>query len=155
MMKKCSFCKVDKSLTDFYKNRSQEDGLQHRCISCLKANFLQWKIENPEAYRKRTVASNRKREEDGSRRNWHLKRMFGITQTDYNALLSRQDEGCGICKSKFLATKRSFNVDHDHVTKEVRGLLCHRCNMGIGYFLDSIGLLQNAIQYLSKVKVNV
>jgi hypothetical protein len=40
------------------------------------------------------------------------------------------------------------HVDHDHVTGEVRGLLCHACNIGIGGLRDSIALLKNAVAYL-------
>ena len=41
-------------------------------------------------------------------------------------------------------------IDHDHKTGELRGLLCHQCNVGIGNFKDSIDRMLNAILYLSR-----
>lgn len=40
-------------------------------------------------------------------------------------------------------------IDHNHKTDTFRGTLCHRCNLGIGMFLDDIDLLTKAIKYLS------
>lgn len=78
---------------------------------------------------------------------WHLQTHFGITLEQYNEFAIKQQFRCAICKRKFTEFKR-VAVDHDHVTKIVRGLLCNRCNAGIAQFLDSIDLLESAKQYL-------
>lgn len=67
------------------------------------------------------------------------KTKYGLTLEEYQAIL---DKPCGICGSP------STCVDHCHETNKVRGGLCDKCNKGLGFFLDSITLLQNAIGYL-------
>jgi len=63
-------------------------------------------------------------------RNTFLKRRYGITLEKYNELLKKQNGGCAICGAK--PKTRSLNVDHNHITKQVRGLLCHLCNRALG-----------------------
>ena len=57
---------------------------------------------------------------------------------------------CAICKSPTPNTKGRWNVDHDHVTGAVRGILCGQCNGGLGFFRDSTEALKSAISYLIK-----
>ena len=66
-------------------------------------------------------------------------------------LIQNHDGKCDICRSNTSGyKKKSFNIDHDHKTGEVRGLLCHKCNLGLGNFNDNIELLNKAIAYLKK-----
>ncbi len=53
---------------------------------------------------------------------------------------------CDLCKRPM--RDRQFNVDHDHMTNHIRGLLCHQCNIGLGNFRDDLGLLEEAKKYL-------
>lgn len=84
-----------------------------------------------------------------------------FTQKDYDRLLDEQEGACAICrhaqKSAVLdANSRRLAVDHDHnccpsghlCAGCVRGLLCARCNLGLGNFEDDPSLLQAAAQYL-------
>jgi len=59
--------------------------------------------------------------------------------------LVKQENRCGICHKEFVSTPHQ---DHDHETKQLRGALCNRCNLGIGQFEDSVERLQSAIEYL-------
>lgn len=65
----------------------------------------------------------------------------------YDQLYAQQGGVCGICRKSGNGRHRLCG-DHDHVTKQIRGLLCHRCNTAIGLFLDDPELLQAAIHYL-------
>ena len=74
-----------------------------------------------------------------------LRRIYGITLAHFNEMLEAQQGLCAICK-EVPATE----VDHNHATNEVRGLLCEDCNRGIGIFREQECVLQNAITYLQE-----
>lgn len=78
-----------------------------------------------------------------------LYKLYGITQQDYSLLLNSQNGVCAICK-KLPSILRRLDVDHNHETRKVRGLLCSPCNQGIGLFKEDISLLQRAEIYLKK-----
>lgn len=75
---------------------------------------------------------------------------LAMTTEAYARLLALQGNACAICRKPF-ADGRSKNgpqVDHDHTTGYVRGVLCGRCNSALGHFYDSIENLCSAIAYL-------
>jgi hypothetical protein len=74
-------------------------------------------------------------------------RKMGISRGSYEALLVEQRGVCAICKRPCEQNSR-LAIDHDHATGRVRGLLCARCNIGLGYFLDDPLRLQAALEYL-------
>jgi hypothetical protein len=88
------------------------------------------------------------------------KRNFGMSDMEFNRRCDLQGWTCAICKgvdldkrpSKYPGRAQSLRVDHCHrhtgPMVKVRGLLCHRCNTGLGSFRDSLGLLRAAQQYL-------
>lgn len=78
----------------------------------------------------------------------NIKTKFGLTPQEYNTLLDLQGGGCAICGLKPGEQKRRLNVDHDHETGEVRGILCSRCNSGLGVFGDNEEGLLKALEYL-------
>ena len=90
--------------------------------------------------------------EKGRRRNWHLLRTYGLSSTDYATLLAKQGGGCAICGRLPARGKRALNVDHDHTTGKIRGLLCDNCNNGLGLFRDNVDLLLAAGLYLESVR---
>lgn len=75
------------------------------------------------------------------------RKKYGITTETYEKLLERQSGVCAICKMKNRDNNR-LSVDHCHKTNKVRGLLCRKCNIGIGFFDDSIEKLEQSILYL-------
>ncbi len=82
-------------------------------------------------------------------RNSRMRRWYGLTPEQIQALLTAQDNRCGLCGSRDWGI-RGPSVDHDHATGIVRGMLCHRCNTGLGLFRDDEDLLEKAKLYLSK-----
>lgn len=82
-------------------------------------------------------------------KNWvRTLRLLGVTEADYRRMLEAQGGVCAICGGT--PELRNYAVDHDHATGRVRGLLCRRCNLGVGYFLDRPDLLRAAINYLER-----
>lgn len=73
-----------------------------------------------------------------------------IPKADYQSLLEAQNYSCAICGINAEETKQGLAVDHSHETDQVRGLLCMRCNVGLGYFKDNINSLNEAVNYLLK-----
>ena len=84
-------------------------------------------------------------------RNSTLKK-YNLTHDSYIELLQQQDCVCKICgiPADKAPGKGVLCVDHDHETNKIRGLLCSRCNTGIGLFFDDVLILQNAINYLKQ-----
>lgn len=76
----------------------------------------------------------------------NLKRYYGITPAEFDALYKKQNGVCAICSGK--SDNKQLAVDHNHLTGTVRGLLCERCNTGLGQFKDNHQSLKNAITYL-------
>jgi hypothetical protein len=78
-------------------------------------------------------------------------RSYGISTEQYEQMLIDQNGVCYICNKK-PSNKRALDIDHDHDTGKVRGLLCSNHNRAIGLFNDNINLLARAIEYLSRNK---
>ena len=88
-----------------------------------------------------------------AKRAMHYKNRYGISIAEYDALFSSQNGNCKICGRSQKDQKRKLAVDHDHKTGKVRGLLCDKCNKGLGQFEDNIELFQKAIEYLKKTSL--
>jgi hypothetical protein len=87
---------------------------------------------------------------EGRKRSMHMARKkakYGITRDDYDAMWTAQQGACAICGCNLRET-RQVDTDHDHVTGEVRGLLCNGCNTGLGSFADCPERLEAAAQYI-------
>jgi Autographiviridae endonuclease VII len=102
---------------------------------------------NKEAIRERVRAARlaRKQANDPSLRSAPLNRLYGISAAEYDALLAKQGGVCAICRKH---SKRRLCVDHCHRTGTVRGLLCDRCNLGLGSLKEDQASLVAALAYL-------
>lgn len=114
-----------------------------------KSEYLRdWNAKNPEyrkAYHKQWYAANPEYV-------WRrvLADRYGITSEQYEEMVRAQGGRCAICGTDNPGRKRTkWAVDHCHKTGRVRGLLCTKCNPGLGYFQDSPELLLAAARYLA------
>jgi hypothetical protein len=78
-------------------------------------------------------------------------RAYRMTQAEYDAMLVEQGNGCAVCgRVEGDGYSQRLQVDHDHITGEVRGLLCGPCNKALGLMRDSQENVQRAADYLKK-----
>lgn len=87
-----------------------------------------------------------------------IKARFGLTKKNYDEMLLKQNNKCAICNKDISENKgKRFHIDHDHKTNTIRGLLCFRCNFGIGWFQENIEKFESALAYLkwppNKIKI--
>lgn len=76
-------------------------------------------------------------------------KVYGLTVQAFDKMLEDQNNKCAVCGNLFTDKGNRYAcVDHCHDTGKVRGLLCVKCNSGIGLLGDSIKMLEKAIQYL-------
>jgi hypothetical protein len=159
-VKTCKRCGESKELDEFYANPSGRDGKRPECKACTAGRRREWyasnrereiqrvrdwQLANPERVREnmaRFVAAGKRQL---SNRKSHLKRKYGLTLEEFAALLTSQGGGCAIC-----GKPDPDNVDHDHATGRVRGILCWNCNVGVGQFEDSEDRLAAALHYLTR-----
>ena len=125
-MKTCIRCKQSKPLAKFENHPTAKDGKRNQCASCRYSI----RLERDPNYRIK-------------QRDWNLGR-YGITSQDYDQILNKQNKSCAICKEPNL----KLFVDHCHKNKNVRGLLCHNCNILLGNAKDSPKILRAALAYL-------
>lgn len=129
-MKTCCDCIESKPLDEFHKNARGRDGYSSRCKLCNGVASRRWAIDHPEAM---TI----------SRRKKTLK-AYGLTPESYQTLYDSQDGQCPICQEALIVA----NIDHNHITNETRGILCPKCNRGLGMFGDDADTLRRAAVYL-------
>ena len=150
--RKCSGCGESYPATQehFYPSKLGAFGLQSCCKACSRSKGAAWKKANPERVRDAGTAwekANRHR-----RRDSFLRRTHGISVDEYERRLMAQGNKCAICGTPAKSGERiSLDVDHDHETGAVRGLLCNSCNQGLGYLRDDPARLRAAATYLETV----
>lgn len=153
-MRLCKECQTEKPVEEFQNSRC--------CKICFEKRQAYWR-EHRRNYLKTYTKSEkfkkanaeyqaRKKAEDPEA--WRARNKlwrYNMTLEHYRKMLEDQKGLCGICERDI--TQKN-HIDHCHETGEVRGLLCHVCNQGLGAFNDSIPGLEAAIEYLRKAEAN-
>lgn len=117
--------------------------------------FIKERNEDEKAYRARYMREWAKLNKE-SIRNSDLKKFYGVTLDQYNAMLAAQNGVCAICGGvndmvdKRTEKVRNLSVDHCHAKGSVRKLLCQYCNQGLGNFKDDPNILRAAAAYLEQ-----
>jgi len=112
-------------ITDFYVARDQRDGKRPECKDCVRE--LRWISYG----------------------------IVGMTVERFGLMLAEQGGRCAIPSCQSRTGYRVLDVDHDHITGEVRGLVCRACNVVLGSCAESVQILREMIDYLSRTSVAV
>jgi len=106
----------------------------------IKEMKKQWELNNAEKVKK-------------MKRQSHLKTKYGLSIQEYNKMFEKQEGCCAICKRHQSSLKGVLNVDHNHLTNDIRGLLCTKCNSYIGYIDEDFNVLKRMIDYFEMYKL--
>lgn len=131
--KVCSCCKTRKPFSDYYKDKRMRDGRRGICIDCMRS-------QNKDNKERRGVVN----------RCNSIVRLYSITEEEVQEMMNNQKGCCKICNESLSYHNSSthYSIDHNHITGEVRGLLCCSCNSGLGFLKDSPAILKKALDYL-------
>lgn len=133
--KTCNTCAAVKPAYGFCINSYSPDGLRNRCRDCDKKSHADWRAKNPDY---KDIAREK-----------NLQRTFGVSVSDYDAMLTHQRGVCAVCRKPPVEGKKRMAIDHDHVTGEIRGLLhnvpCNKITVG----LHDVTSAKVLLEYLS------
>lgn len=142
--RRCTRCKEIKPFEEFVKRGPKRGGYGTECKACKR-------VRSSEEYHASPI-------EQARIRGKNLKKNFGITLEEYNAMLTLQNGLCAVCRkeeTRIDPRRRivsSLAVDHDHTTGAIRGLLCYTCNMALGFLQEDPDRIQSLLAYLLKYK---
>jgi|SRR5579871_1220575 len=142
----CKRCERKLPLSQFSPNKDMRLGVLKTYKRCNSEKAMEWADRNYD----RVFEA-------------HLRRQFGITTEQYEEMVAAQGGVCAICgtppvlhrarkggRRQGRQVSPRLVVDHDHCTGTVRGLLCVRCNRGIGFLKDNPAILRSALEYLER-----
>lgn len=171
-MKKCNECGEMKPQDAFSLGSTYRGGRNPVCKICKQEYGRQWRKDNNEKSR---GGAKKQREKHPHRakewkeknpvydREWkaknqdklmsnRLKNKYGITSEQYDQMVVDQGGRCAVCLEIPLGRKghSKLNVDHDHLSGVVRGLLCGKCNMALGLLRENTDIMLNLVAYTQK-----
>jgi hypothetical protein len=161
--KVCSRCGEEKSEDDFYRDSTRKDGRYPACRSCAatakKVSNDRLRESDPEEWGRRQrqykdrYAARHAHRLPRLRYHQRIRRQHGLSREDYQSMLEQQGGSCAICGSIEPGGNGDvLYVDHCHETGAVRGLLCNKCNVGLGMFNDDLDRMLKASAYLEATK---
>lgn len=139
-MKKCSKCKIIKPVSDFYiEKKGKRTGMPtSQCKECCTAQSTRYYSNNTE--KAKLAHSNWVKNNKEKVAFTKAKSAYGITKEQWINL----PKSCSICGSM-----KDLRIDHCHGNGQIRGVLCDKCNKGLGFFKDNPTHLLRASDYIS------
>jgi len=130
-----------KKMKEYEKQRYLENPKPRSNPKQLRKSAAKWRKNNP-GYQTKWNKDN-----PDKKRKSKLKCKYDLSHEDWLKMWEGQGGKCIICRKKFTKPSDGF-VDHNHKTNKVRGLLCRKCNFGLGFFNDDPKLTAKATEYL-------
>lgn len=152
-MKKCYLCQETKPLDLFYVDKTRKDGRATKCKACART-YVKKNIDPNRTHKTCSKCKNELPLQAFSKSNIHDGYQtacktcrslipYQLAPGEYQEFLRKQKGQCAIC-----GQTEKLVIDHCHSTDKVRGLLCIKCNWGLGHFQDSVERLLAAAEYL-------
>ena len=141
--KRCPRCREVKEVSGFHRDSATKSGYKSACKKCCNAKDRGRKRVRGTASRRRTLLNR-----------------YGLTLAEYDTLLAKQGGVCGVCGQpesdvdRRSGLTRSLAVDHCHESGKVRGLLCRKCNHGLGLLGDQADDVRRLLAYLLAADTN-
>lgn len=142
LTKQCPACVNELPLDRFDNYRAAKDGKQPWCRAC-QAEYRKRRVAKTDSYYSDAEQAARTARPRGPQRR-NIRYKYGLSADNFDSLVIEHGGRCGICSAQLV----KLNVDHDHATGRIRGLLCSLCNRALGFFRDSPDRLRSAANYL-------
>ena len=149
----CKACTTERNRLWRKKNRESDRIYTRNYYAKNREKFRErdriYKRENRDKIRitERKYYWKNKEKVDARNRARFLRQYYNLPIEKYEEMYKAQNGACAICKD-INTSGRKLAVDHNHNTGVIRGLLCSRCNLGIGQFKDDEDLLKIASDYI-------
>ncbi len=159
--KTCSQCgkTLPATLEYFYYHKNTRFETRSECKECSRLSTRVAYLKNRDQNREKTNSRSREyyRANKEKRRSYLIRKNFNTSERFIRDLMDKQKGCCAICGVSLVSpdSSKSFNVDHCHETGVIRGLLCHKCNVGIGMFQDNVDIIKNIITYLEDSRSSI
>ena len=118
------------------------------CLGCARESFRRYHHADKERARRKGQKWTRDNPEKAKNKVW---RRYGIDVVAARKAWDAHDGRCACCGSA-TPTSRGWVVDHDHASGKVRGVLCVKCNTGIGLLGDTLETVLRAVDYLQRAE---
>ena len=141
---RCNKCGEWKPVSSFSRRRGKPISF---CRECVADATKQWTEKNPLRQKQNALRWRQENRFLGSRREEGLKTKYILSLEQWDALFERQGRVCAICLSPSHGNKH-WATDHDHKTGNVRGILCHKCNITLGFYEKAQGSITAIQSYL-------
>lgn len=133
-MKICNMCKEEKVLEEFAVNSGGSQGRRAVCKICINEQQRSQWAEMPVESKTEKLDQKRQWRQQNPEylRNWNLQSKYGLSSEEWDYLFLSQGRRCAACHTKDFGQNGPM-TDHNHITGQLRGILCHHCNIVVGY----------------------
>ena len=155
--KRCNRCNADKDINEFGIDNRNGTGRKSWCRACHNKYHSDYRMSKMNVEERQSVeifrgkvARNKVFKGDAKlkAKDSLLRRKYNITYFEWLTIIEKQKGKCAICEID-LDLNKDANVDHDHATGKIRGILCSFCNRALGLLKDDPSIIMKAYEYIN------